>query len=164
MKEKILKLIDSLIQDNKSITKNYKNTSRHYTRIIHDVYDDDKYIYPNLEPKSFTHYSIEFSIDGIPKIEILIRSKEIVVEEKIECIKNNSWFGIPTDKKVELNLKVERLEKITHYIKYGEFVKFDLTDLEVESIYDKINKRRLELKKKFELDELNKQFENFGIV
>jgi len=162
MKEKILKLIDSLIQDNKSITKNYKSTSRYYTKIIHDVYDD-KYIYPNLEPKSFTHYSIEFSIDGIPKIEILTRLKEIVVEEKIECIKNDSWFGIPPNKKVELDLKVQRLEEVTHYIKYGEF-KFDLTDLEVESIYDKITKRRLELKKKFELDELNKQFEKYGIV
>jgi len=126
------------------------------------IYKEDGYKvkFPDYKEESFTYYNALFSFENDPSIEIYSHSKQSFKEEKGEGQKEGSIWGY---NKVELNFKIWEVTKPIHYLKCGTF-EFKLTDLEVDAIYNKIVDRRLEVKKAFELVEMNKRFDKYGIV
>lgn len=190
MKDKLLRLIDAYIKDDEAINgtpkvnsitnqngttyqhyyegvfiMNSKNTQKPYgkTKTYHnDVWVDNGYIFdfPKFEVKEFDYYTMIFSFENQPPIEILNRSLEFVVKQKGLGQKENKFF--PWKDTVELMFEFRTSDKPVHYLKCGTF-EFDLTDEEVEEIYNKIENRRLEAKKAAEMAELNKRFEKYGI-
>ena len=125
-----------------------------------DVWVGDNYIfeYPNFEVQEFDYYNMTFSFENQPPIEILNRSLEFIVKQKGWGRKEGKFW----DKSVELTFEFTTSDKPVHYIKCGTF-EFDITDSEVVEIYNKIEDRRLEIKKSAEIAELNKRFEKYGI-
>lgn len=188
MKNKLLRLIDAYIKDDEAINgtpevvtdhdgmryinryigvfiMNSKNTQKRYgkTRTYHnDVWVDNGYIFeePKFEVKEFDYYTMIFSFKNQPPIEILNRSLEFVVKQKGLGRKKNKFF--PWKDTVELTFEFTTSDKPVHYLKCGT-LEFELYDEEVEEIYNKIEDRRLEIKKAAEMAELNKRFEKYGI-
>lgn len=193
MKDKLLRLIDAYIKDDEAINgtaklvsshgyerkfegvfiMNSKNTKRPTVREY--VFHNDKYIQkgigydfvvPKFETEPYVHYCMTFSFENQPPIQILNRSEELVVIKKGSGTKfyDNVFFDsiFFFNKIVELTYEFRTQKKPVHYLRCGSF-EFDLTDEEVEEIYNKIENRRLEAKKAAEMAELNKRFEKYGI-
>ena len=188
MKDKILRLIHAYIQDDEAINgapkvisthngsqyehclegvfiMNSKNTQKPHLnrRTYHnDIWVDDGCIfeYPKVEVKEFDYYSMTFSFENQPPIQILNRSEQFVLNLKGFGQKKNNF--LPWSSTVELTFVFTTSDKPVHYLKCGT-LEFDITDAEVEEIYNEIENRRSEIKKSAEMVELNKRFEKYGI-
>lgn len=135
--------------------------------VRYDNSDNYSFNIPNIEIKTYDYYDMTFSFENEPPIKIINRSENLRIIKKgfgKKKIFGNFLFSfifVPY-KKVELEFQFYTQKKPIHYLKCGSF-EFELSDEEVIEIYNKIEDRRLGIKKAAEMDELNKRFEKYGI-
>jgi hypothetical protein len=186
MKDKILKLIHAYIQDDEAINakpnilrsgydvildgvfiKNLKSSRKPslYTSVYYDGYiwvtNGKGYSFntPQFDVQKFDYYEMTFSFENQPPINIINRSKELITEQKGWGKKIGNFWG---DISIELTFQFQTQDKPQHFLNYGT-LEFELSDEEVADLHNKIEDRRLEIKKSAELAELNKRFEKYGI-